>query len=220
MLSQAKPVRKTARGRSSTSANGSSRVVGEMTYEQFLRLDESIHAEWVDGKVIEMPAVTDEHSALQAFFMKVIGVFVDAHQLGEIRGEPFQMKMNELSPGRSPDVLFVAKRNLSRLKKMFLHGPADLVIEIVSTGTLAVDRGPKYSEYEAGGVREYWIVDPIRKQADFYARGRDGLYRRLALDEDGIVWSVVLKGLWLKTEWLWKKPLPSAMSVLREWKLV
>ena len=63
-------------------------------------------------------------------------------------------------------------------------------------------------------------VETMRKQAEFYRLGRDGLYQPLPVDSDGIVRSAVLKGLWLKTDWLWRKPLPSAMSVLKEWKLM
>ena len=48
------------------------RVIGEMSYEQFLQLDEDVFAEWVDGKAIEMDAVNDEHSAVQIFFVKIV----------------------------------------------------------------------------------------------------------------------------------------------------
>lgn len=217
MLSQAKPIRR-SKSRNTPAAE-SPRVIAEMTYAQFLQLPADVHAEWVDGKVIEMPAVTDEHSALQAFFMKVVGVYVDAHHLGEVRAEPFQMKPAADLPGRSPDLLFVARRNLSRLKKLYLDGPADLVVEILSPGTVSVDRGDKYAEYERGGVREYWLVDPMRKQLDAYLRRRDGLYQRIVPDERDVVRSSVIKGMWIDANWLWRKPLPSSMQVLKAWGL-
>jgi Uma2 family endonuclease len=221
MLSQTKPIRRAARRSRPAPVKDvrPPRIIGEMSYDQFLQLDEDVFAEWVDGKVIEMAAVTDEHSALQIFCVKVVGTFVDAHELGEVRSEPFQMKTGPDLPGRSPDLIFVARKNLPRLKRLYLDGPADLVIEVISPGTVDVDRGAKYSEYEKGGVREYWLIDPLRKQADFYLRGRDGLYQRVSVGADGIYRSTVLKGLWLKLDWLWRKPLPSSMQVLKEWKL-
>lgn len=166
-----------------------------------------------------MAPVSDEHSGDQIFLVKIIGSFVDAYDLGELRGEPFQMKTGASLPGRSPDILFVAKKNVSRFKKNHLDGPADLVVEIISPGSQSVDRGEKYFEYEAGGVKEYWLIDPLRKQAEFYLRGRDGVYH-LAPIENGIFHSVVLKGLWLKVAWLWKKPRPSVLAVQKEWKLI
>jgi hypothetical protein len=30
----------------------------------------------------------------------------------------------------------------------------------------------------------------------------------------------VLDGLYLKVEWLWQEPLPTLLSVLKEWKIV
>lgn len=108
---------------------------------------------------------------------------------------------------------------VSRLKKTHLAGPADLVVEVITPGSQSVDRGEKYYEYEAGGVREYWLIDPVRKQAEFYLLGRDRQYH-LAPIKDGKFHSVVLKGLWLKVAWLWQSPRPSVLAVQKEWKLI
>jgi Uma2 family endonuclease len=145
--------------------------------------------------------------------------WVEVHDAGQIKCDPFQMKTGPGLPGRAPDILFVAKRNLSRLKRLYLDGPADLVIEIISEGSRAVDRGEKYYEYEKGGIREYWLLDPLRKQAEFYRLGRDRLYHAVPIGEDGRFESAVLKGLWLNVEWLWRKPLPSVLVVQKAWKL-
>ena len=120
-------------------------------------------------------------------------------------------------PGRAPDILFVAKRNLHRIKENHLKGPADLVIEIISEGTRGLDRSDKYYEYEKGGIREYWLIDPLRKQAEFYRLDRGGVYRLVNVGDDGVFRSEVLKGLWMKPEWFWRKPLPTVLHIQREW---
>jgi len=139
---------------------------------------------------------------------------------GRVLYEPFQMKTGPELPGRSPDLFFVSNENLGRLKRLYLKGPADLVVEIISPGSRAVDRGEKFYEYEQGGVPEFWLIDPQRKQAEFYQRGQDGVYRLVPPDSDGLYHSQVLKGLWLKVDWLWQEPLPSVRNVLKEWKLI
>jgi Uma2 family endonuclease len=106
------------------------------------------------------------------------------------------------------------------VKKNYLQGPADLAVEIISPDSRARDRGEKFYEYEQGGVREYWLIDPVRKQAEFYALGKNGIYRLMNVGEDGIFRSQVLKGLWLQVSWLWQTPLPPLMSVLKSWKLI
>jgi Uma2 family endonuclease len=191
-----------------------------MSYARFLvSADVDPHTEWVNGVVVPIAPVSNEHSDQQVFLLQILGMFVDAHDLGKLRMEPFQMKTGPNLPGRAPDILFVAKKNIPRLKKNHLEGPADLVVEIISPGSKSVDRGDKYYEYEAGGVREYWLIDPLRNQAEFYLLGRDGLYQ-LAPIKDGIFRSVVLKGFWLKVAWLWKVPRPSVLAVQKEWKLI
>lgn len=193
----------------------------KMTYEEFLAwLDEDTWAEWVNGEVVRMSPISGEHNDLGRFLLGLISHFVEAHQLGVIRYEPFQMKTGPDLPGRSPDIFFVAKENLSRLKPTHLEGPADLVVEIISPESRARDRGEKFYEYEQGGVREYWMLDRQRKRAEFYALGADGIYQLISVGDDGVFRSVVLPGFWLKVEWLWQDPLPPLMMVLKQWGLV
>jgi Uma2 family endonuclease len=74
----------------------------------------------------------------------------------------------------------------------------------------------KFQEYQLGGVREYWLLEPELKQADFYQLGADGQFQPLPVDADGIFRSRVLPGFWLKIEWLWQSPFPYEQAVW-EW---
>jgi hypothetical protein len=38
--------------------------------------------------------------------------------------------------------------------------------------------------------------------------------------EDGVFRSTVLKGLWLEVAWLWQRPRPPVLRVLKEWGLI
>jgi Uma2 family endonuclease len=192
-----------------------------MTYEEFLAwADEDTWAEWVNGEVLLLTTASDRHQDLADFLTALLRHFVEAHQSGIVRSAPFQMKTGPDLPGREPDLLFIAATHLNRLKHTYLDGPADLVVEIMSPESRARDRGEKFYEYEQGGVREYWLLDPIRRQAEFYSLGPDGIYRLLAVDNDGIVRSAVLEGLWLRVEWLWQEPLPPLLRVLQVWGVV
>lgn len=192
-----------------------------MTYEEFLDwADEDTWAEWVDGEVILMSPASKRHQKLVKFLIMILGAFIEAHDLGELIPAPFQMKSGSDLPGREPDLIFVATEHLDRLRESHLAGPADLAIEIISPDSRARDRGDKYYEYEQAGVREYWLIDPARKQAEFYRLGSDGIYSAVTIADDGIFHSDVIEGLWLKVDWLWQDPLPTLMSVLKEWGLV
>ena len=191
-----------------------------MTYAQFLAwADEDTYAEWVNGKVVFMSPVSREHALVKKFLMKLVDHFVEMHELGEVYDDPFQMKTGSDLPGRAPDVIFVSKENLDRLNPNYLDGAADLAVEIISLDSRARDRGEKFYEYEQGGVKEYWLIDPARKQAEFYQLGPDGYYRAMAVSADGRFDSSVLAGFWLKVDWLWQRPVPKLPQVLNEWGL-
>jgi Uma2 family endonuclease len=193
---------------------------GPISYEEFLATDfENPKVEWVDGRVVAMSPRNDRHADLSGFLVMLLRGFVRERQLGIVREESFQMKTGPELSGRVPDILFVSNAHMKRLKKTHLDGPADLAVEIISPDSLARDRGEKFQEYEKGGVREYWLIDPQRKQAEFYLLNKRGIYQPAQLDADGIFHSKVLKGVWIKVAWLWQSPLPSEISILREWGL-
>jgi Uma2 family endonuclease len=188
-----------------------------ITYEQFLvTADEDKPAEWVNGKVIYMAPVSRTHNKLEQFLLHLIGDFVQDRQLGEVLIESFQMKTGPGMPGREPDILYIANENLFRLKENHLEGPADLVVEIASPESQERDRVEKYREYEQGGVREYWLIDPERQEALFYRRNAQGTYEPGPVGGDGIYESAVLPGVRLKVSWLWQRPMPTLRSALAE----
>ncbi|MCI0660247.1 MAG: Uma2 family endonuclease [Acidobacteria bacterium] len=192
----------------------------KVSFEEFLsQTSDGTWAEWVNGDVIYM-TVSKKHVELVGFLVSILRAFIEAKQIGSVFMEPFLMKINPDSPGRAPDLFFVSKENLPRLQNTYFDGAADLVIEIISPESRSRDRGEKYYEYEQGGVKEYWLIDPLRKQAEFYQLGEDGIYRIENVDSKNQYHSRVLKGLWLKVDWLWQETPPTLLSVFKEWKLI
>lgn len=189
-----------------------------VAFEEFLhdlRFD-SRHVEWVDGEVFEKPSVTRDHSLTVVFLISLISMVAETQKSGKVLGSPFVMHLEEQKRGRAPDILLVKTENLARIEHMKLCGPADLVVEVISPGTVAIERGTKFDEYEAAGVGEYWIIDPDRGDALFYAF-QDGLFRPLE-KRNGIVQSAMLGEFDFRIEWLWEQP--RITDVLREWNLI
>lgn len=191
------------------------------TYEEFLAsMDEDVRAEWVDGEVIRMSPASQQHQLLASFLTTLLQIFVEVRQLGVVIPAPFQMKTGPGLSGREPDILFVSTERRELLKATFLDGPADLVVEIISPESRARDRGDKFYEYEQGGVGEYWLLDPLRRQAEFYQPDAERIYRPVTPDESGLYRSRVLSELTLKVDWLWQEPLPPLLSILKDWGLI
>ncbi|MFN2454306.1 MAG: Uma2 family endonuclease [Pyrinomonadaceae bacterium] len=193
----------------------------KITYEEFLAwADEDVPAEWVDGEVILMSPASNRHQDVADFLTALLRFFVETKQLGTVRSAPFQMKLETRPSGREPDILFIARERIELLTDTYLNGAADLAVEIISPESRVRDRGDKFYEYEQAGVREYWLIDPVRKQAEFYCLNDSGIYQLAPVGEDHIFGSRVLDSLRLNVEWLWQEPLLTLMSVLKEWKLI
>ncbi len=190
-----------------------------MTYEEFMAwADEDVHAEWVDGEVIVHLPPKDRHQNIVGFLYTILRLFVDFFKLGQVRTAPFEMKLAPDGPAREPDILFVAKEHLERLTEDRVVGPADLVVEVVSADSVRRDQVEKFAEYERYGVREYWLVDsrPGRRWAEFWVRDEEGRFQAVDVGEENVYRSTVIRGFWLRLEWLWADPLPDPLLTFAE----
>ena len=187
----------------------------KVSYEEFLDLcDEDTMAEWVNGEIIMTSPSSKIHQRISVFIESILCSYVEFHKLGEIFRENFQMKLPY--SGREPDIMFVNSNHLDRVQETYLDGPADVAVEIISKDSISRDRGDKFIEYESGGVTEYWLIDPLRKQAEFYRLGEDECYHPVALDAEGKYYSEVIKGFWFKPSWLWQDPMPPVWEIRKE----
>jgi Uma2 family endonuclease len=157
-----------------------------------------------------------QHQEIVLFLAQVIGFYVERRALGKIVIPPFQMKLPRR--GREPDLIFVAQEHLERLRGVYLEGPADLVVEIISPESIGRDRGEKFFEYESAGIPEFWLIDPFRKRVEFYQLDTQGTYQLVSPDKEGIYHSQSIAGFWIRVFWLWRLPL--VWDVLRELGLV
>ena len=175
---------------------------------------EDSNAEWVRDDVVPMSPISDEHQELAAFLQTILRIYARRNALGVVRYERFVMRLKDVPSAREPDILFVSTANKNRLKNTYLDGPADLVIEVINLESRERDRGAKFYEYERGGVPEYWVIDPLRQEADFYILDESERYRQVPVAEDGYFYSHSLKGFRLNPVWLWEDPLPDELEIL------
>jgi Uma2 family endonuclease len=188
-----------------------------VTEEEYLEIcDEDLKAELIGGVLVVSTPASVRHEQLQGFLLTLLRAYVEAHNLGMVLGSRTPMRLKD--EYFEPDILFVARDRLERLGEVFLDGPADLVIEIVSPDLRALDRVIKRQVYEKHGVREYWLVDPERHSATFYLLEKDR-FEEVPI-QYGIYRSQAVPGFWLKVDWLWQEPLPPVLEVLRELGLV
>jgi len=133
-----------------------------------------------------------------------MGLYTEADGLGRVLGRDFVTRLGD--DGFTPDVMFVRREHLARLRQMYLDGPADLVIEIVWPASAGQDRAVKRRAYATGGVPEYWVLDPYEGTAEFLTLEADGRYREARPDAAGFYFyrAVAVPELVLDTRALWQ----------------
>ena len=200
-----------------TMAETSSVERRRMSYEEYKHWEhEGGLTEWVDGAVYIYMPPNDTHQTIVEFLLQLLGPFVRLFDLGKVRVAPFSMRVIAGGNAREPDLFFLATEHLGLLSEAELNGPADLAIEIISPESVSRDKDDNFYEYQAGGVREYWIIDPRpkRKRADFFVLDDHGVYQPVPI-ADGMYRSTVLPNFWLKVDWLWAEE-PNPLTALAE----
>jgi len=146
---------------------------------------EGMRTEWAAGTVERHMTNNVKHQDILGFLFLLFRFFLDKKQLGKVVLAGVPMYVGDDKPAREPDLMIVLEAHKERLKATYLDGIADVVVEIVSPDSDERDRGKKYVEYEQIGVPEYWLIDPIRSEADVYVLGEDRHYHRAARDAQG-----------------------------------
>jgi len=149
-------------------------------------------AEFINGEVIMHSPATDEHNEIRSFIEKLLSTHVDIHGLGRVRSE----KALCVFPRNDyePDVVFFSVENGARIRRNTLRFPVpDFIVEVLSDSTEKRDRGVKFDDYEAHGVREYWLVNPSRRELEQYVLEK-GRYVLRMKSRTGEVASVAIKG--------------------------
>jgi len=189
-----------------------------MTLDEFLNSPDERYSEWVDGKVTYL-SVNDPHQERSVLLSAILNIYVRARGIGVILTAPYAMKLVMRPSGREPDIMFIATHNLNRNTYKFLDGPADMAVEIICTDSRTRDRRDKFFEYALSGVREYWMIDYEVQRADFYQLTDYGTYDPIPV-VDGIFNSLVIPGFRLRADWLWQRPLPLIIELIKDWQLL
>jgi Uma2 family endonuclease len=188
-----------------------------MTEKEFENwCDEDTFAEWVDGEVVMMSPVNVDHADVFGFLYLLLGTFIDEQELGRLYAEPFQVRFEKLRRRRSPDLFFIPKGRKAIVEKIVVNGAPDLMVEIVSPTSQSRDRREKFLEYQAAGVREYWIVDPQPREVELYVlSGKPKCFEQIHA-KDGWLKSTALPGFRFRPEWCWQMPRQKISKLIRE----
>ena len=151
----------------------------DFTVEDIENLPEGVRAELIDGQIFYFAAPLLVHQQLLVQLSNALYNHIRENEGPcQMLVAPIMVKL--VDDGKNylePDVIVVCNRE--KLRADGCHGAPDLVIEITSKSTKKRDYGIKMLKYRTAGVKEYWIVDPIRETIMVYwfeDEEQNGLY--------------------------------------------
>ncbi len=183
-----------------------------LTFAEFLEMiGPKDLVELIDGAVVEKSMVQLDHEKLVHWLDRVIGLYVEARQLGIVLGSRTAVEIHQFR-GRLPDLLFVRQDRMEIVQQKAVFGGPDLVIEVVSPNDHASDILALETDYRAIGVTEIVFIDQPRKRVRVL-RQQAGDYVEEVLTTGALVLET-LEGIRLETDWLFTEPRPDQRATV------
>ena len=161
--------------------------------EYYALVHEDMKAEFINGEIVYQSPVKRKHWLTSSNLSGKLIPYVKEQDLGEVGVEKVMISLSRND--YEPDIVFFSKEKTVRFQPDQMHFPApDFVVEIISDSTEARDRGIKFEDYAAHGVREYWIIDPEERSVEqYFLEGKTfELHQKLA--DAGLLKSRVITG--------------------------
>ncbi len=157
-------------------------------------ISEDDKAEFINGEIIMHSPVTLAHSDASDLIHGAMRLWAVEHNLGLVRHEKMMIECTRNS--YEPDICFWRKERAAKFKPdQKIFPPPDLIVEVSSKSTEATDRGDKFEDYQAHGVKEYWIVDPRHKTIEQYLLKRNKYILEGKVSKPNAIHSQQLKGM-------------------------
>ena len=149
--------------------------------------------EIINGEEIMSPSPLAIHQKVLRKLFEKFNAFAKKNDLGEIYFSPLDVIFEEGKNRLQPDLIFIRKQNLGIVQD-WIRGVPDLVVEIVSQGSVTLDTVTKKAIYETYGVGEYWIVFPEFACIEIFTLSGNRYELFASKEGEGSVTSKMLKG--------------------------
>lgn len=170
-----------------------------LTYQEYREMefdeDDNFRYELLNGILMRKGSPTIEHQRIAGNIYFRMRLFVEEKQVGEVFSAPLDVVLDDHNAPQ-PDIFFVSKDKKYILdeEKQVVIGTPDIIIEILSPGSVKKDRITKKKIYESCKVPEFWIVDPSYRHIEIYKLAGDTYELADFVEESGTLKSTVLAG--------------------------
>lgn len=138
------------------------------TIDDIYALPDGQRAELIDGQVYMMAPPVRIHQKLISELTQSIGHYIKSKGGNcEVYPSPFAVFLDRDNKNYvEPDLSVICDKN--KLDDRGCNGAPDWIVEIISPTTQQMDYGIKLFKYRSAGVREYWIVNPLKNTVTVY----------------------------------------------------
>ena len=127
--------------------------------------------EMLDGEIYYMAHDSSNHATIKGNIFNIFKNYLRGKKCRTFV-DGMDIKFNEKDT-TVPDVMIVCNKDI--IKKNWIDGAPDLIVEVLSPSTAKNDIGYKKDLYEKYGVKEYWIVNQTDRSIQVYLL-KDGVY--------------------------------------------
>lgn len=173
-----------------------------MSLEDYFNYDDDTETryELEDGELLIMPPESDLNLRIASFlFAYFIRLGIPSYRLRigteiVVTGTKATVRLPDLMV--LTEDLAIALQSATRSTVTIDMPPPQLVLEVVSPGKQNKDRDYRYkrSQYQARGIKEYWIVDPLEQQITLFHLV-EGLYEEKSFQGQDAIASPILSEL-------------------------
>lgn len=170
----------------------------KMTWKEFREMevddDDNFIYELINGILMRRTSPILSHQKISWKLSHAFEAFNLKKKIGSFFAAPTDVYLDD-NNGVVPDISFVAnERNFLIENGEYIAGPPDLIVEIISPGSVKRDRVEKKELYERFSVKEFWLIDPANRTVEIYLIEQDAYLLHAFLEEEGKLTATTAKG--------------------------
>lgn len=143
-----------------------------ITAGAYAALPDAIQAELLDGKIYYRQTPTLRHQELLVWIASELTDYMrERREEKRVFAAPCDVCLDEYTV-LQPDVFVAQNREMLRDGR-YCKGVPEFVAEIVLAGKEEMDYEQKRHKYQSAGVKEYWVLDPVKMRVVIYAFEKD-----------------------------------------------
>lgn len=155
---------------------------GQYTLKDYYDLPDDVRVELINGVIYDMTAPAKIHQrVLASLHLEFERCAEEKDHACEVMFAPVDVRLDRDNRTMvQPDLLVMCRRDDNPKR---IEGAPDLVVEIISPSTRRKDCILKLNKYSEAGVREYWVIEPIKETVTVYYFEADELQTQYTFED-------------------------------------